>query len=225
MFSLTKLVRRLGLHQRVRQRRSGPTIRTNHRRQKELFLFSCLKLLVTQINKIIIWAEIITTENNGNLAPSSFSNVRPGDVLIVGGRSIRDDKDSLFKITRMNLDESQSETTIFSKANWAKSGGPDEGFHRHCSVQINNRVFVIGGSWTRRDVYELSSSRIEKLPITLPIDMYLHSCAIMSNRIWACGPGRGQGKTCISFGNSAISSRTENGSERTLPWTITFKTK
>ena len=65
---------------------------------------------------------------------------------------------------------------------------------------MNNRVYIIGGSWSRRNVYEVTDRTIAKLPITLPYDMYLHSCEVMNQRIWACSPGRGRGTACLSFG-------------------------
>ena len=53
-------------------------------------------------------------------------------------------------------------------------------------------------------MYEVTDRTIAKLPITLPYDMYLHSCEVMNQRIWACSPGRGRGTACLSFGEFVI---------------------
>lgn len=141
----------------------------------------------------------ITEQVETNKLNRAFPDFSHGHLLIIGGRSVRNDKEGLYKVTAVSLDD-RRETVIHTKNNWSSFTAPSSGFHRHCSVLINQRVFIIGGSWSRRDVYELTDTAITKLPLRLPLDMYLHSCSVMNNRIWACGPGRGQGKMCISLG-------------------------
>lgn len=150
----------------------------------------------------------VAIKNDGFSINTAFPNVGESEILIIGGRYARSDRQSPYIIKSVSL-ESTEERTLISVSKWKQLNGPANGFHRHCSVYIDGKVFVIGGSFTKRDVYELSSNSITKLNLRLPIDMYLHSCEVFNDRIWACSPGRGQGRRCLSLNNNGLDVREE----------------
>ena len=61
------------------------------------------------------------------------------------------------------------------------------------------KIYVIGGSFTGQDIYEISHSSAKKLPTELASKFYYHSCVIMKNRVWVVAGSGGQGKNAVSF--------------------------
>ena len=71
------------------------------------------------------------------------------------------------------------------------SVAPRSGFYRHCSVIIDGDIYVIGGQYTKKDIYKIKSSSgytsLEKLALRLEYEMYLHKCQIFNDRVWITG--------------------------------------
>ena len=80
----------------------------------------------------------------------------------------------------------------------------------HCSETLNNKVYIIGGYYTRKYIHYIGKNsfgsffiktklnsfvddrqcNIKRHSITLPIDYMRHTCAVHNERIFMCGTYR-----------------------------------
>ena len=111
-------------------------------------------------------------------------NFKRGDLLLIGGKS----KSGVSRQLSIYNLESGATRQLIRPSDWSAGGGPSRGFYRHCTVKVENEIYVLGGQYSKRDIYQIGISKIEKMKQRLSLDMYLHQCATFNQRLWICAP-------------------------------------
>ena len=108
-------------------------------------------------------------------------------------------------ITLVNLNNETRSETLLSADYFERAGGPSGSLLNHCVVQLSSRIFVLGGSYSKREIFEVvGKSNQAAAFIRLSTELLLpkeygHSCAALKNKIWICG-GEESFRSCFSIG-------------------------
>lgn len=115
---------------------------------------------------------------------SGSQNFKTGDLLLIGGKS----KSGVSRQLSIYNLQSGAIRQLIRPSDWSAGGGPSRGFYRHCTVKVDNEIYVLGGQYSKRDIYQIGNSKIQKMKQRLSLDMYLHQCATFNQRVWICAP-------------------------------------
>ena len=122
--------------------------------------------------------------NSGSDIFSGSQNFKSGDLLLIGGKS----KSGVSRQLSIYNLESGATKQLIRPSDWSTGGGPSRGFYRHCTIKVDNDIYVLGGQYSKKDIYQIGNSKIQKMKQRLSLDMYLHQCATFNQRVWICAP-------------------------------------